>query len=584
MSHLTVLGASQISHFGISCRVHGGVLTIHLFRQFYLATTLPPEWITIEKRRKNKNTTIPVCHIEPFDSLKGWRNKKIWVNASMAPISMRWFNGGEFPWDSLVDGFDVDMTLETILNDNPTWIIKYSEEFLMRLQDFVKVANSFDVTCGEETLEENERPLLERTSDVVTQPLDQLVNLASVPIKQEIQITTLPPPIFVARKRAFVETPARESASKNQKGMMGYSSGRTSAKESTLKLKKDTVGLGSWKAPMSVSFIVSPFRFAAATKAGEFIPVVTSCPAKRFKSSLNSSRSSVSKKPVGYEVGSRHLVTSTKHIRTATYLAYTHSQPLVPTRSSPLPSPISRHILGIINALVEDSAETRRQDNYFASICVDPDAKIARLKKLVEEKPSGEVARLRLGKEEVDREVSHIKKQVGELKSEADKVPGLLAHYSKRDTELSTMNGTYADLLREKTQLEYQNSKIWTSLDARHTNMDREYEVEITLTMRDAIETKKWDVSKGFRYFLNKFKESDLLGTRLGACISATIADAERRSTWMLLEQLEACVDEKISYIRALLVMEVDEPKKDEVATIENPASGSPSSAGGGVE
>ncbi|GJZ30783.1 hypothetical protein Tco_0575830 [Tanacetum coccineum] len=385
----------------------------------------------------------------------------------MSSISMRWFNGGEFPRDSLVDGFDVDMTLETLLNVNPTRIRKYPEEFLV------------------------------------------LIGLSHMD------------------------------------------------------------GLGSWKAPMPVSFIVSPLCFAVATKAEEFIPVVTSCPTKRFKSSLNSGRSGVSKKPVGYKVGSGHLVTSTKLIRTATYLAYTHSQLLVPTHSSPLPSSISRHILGIIPALVEDSTKTHRQDNYFASICVDPfmakdiyqldweltndfiKGTIARLKKLVEEKPSGEVARLRLGKEEVDRE----------------------------ETELSTVNGTYADLLREKIQLEYQNSKIWSQVDGE-VEMDREHEVEITLTIRDAIETKKWVVSKGFRYFLNKFKDNDLLGTCLGACISATIIDGMRQA----LRYLEACVDEKISYIRALLVMEVDEPKKDEVATIENPASGSASSAGGGVE
>ncbi|GJW11127.1 hypothetical protein Tco_1576954 [Tanacetum coccineum] len=127
ISQLIVLGASRISHFEISCRGHGGVPTIYPFRRFYLATSLPTGWITIEQRHKRKNTTVPTCHTEHFDSLKGWRDIFFWVNASVAPIAMRWFDGGEFSQDSPVDRFDGDMTLETLFNDNPTRVRRYPE-------------------------------------------------------------------------------------------------------------------------------------------------------------------------------------------------------------------------------------------------------------------------------------------------------------------------------------------------------------------------------------------------------------------------------------------------------------------------
>ncbi|GKA43369.1 hypothetical protein Tco_0736093 [Tanacetum coccineum] len=115
----------KIGHFEISCRARGRVLTVHFFRRFYLAGNLPTWWITIEKRRKKKNTIVPTCHTEPFDSLKGWRDKFFSVNASVAPIAMQWFTGKDFPQDSAVDGIDGDMVLETLLNDNPTRIRRY---------------------------------------------------------------------------------------------------------------------------------------------------------------------------------------------------------------------------------------------------------------------------------------------------------------------------------------------------------------------------------------------------------------------------------------------------------------------------
>ncbi|GKE93100.1 hypothetical protein Tco_1574195, partial [Tanacetum coccineum] len=154
---------------------------------------------------------------------------------------MHWFSSKEFPQDYVVDVIDEDMVLETLLNDNPTRIRRYPEEFLgliglsrmwyayvacpvfynddedgspffvkMRLQDFIKVPNPFDVVCAEKKLSKDEKPILEHTADVVTLPSDQIMGLSLVLLDQVFSVASLPPPTN-ARKRAPVQAPARES-------------------------------------------------------------------------------------------------------------------------------------------------------------------------------------------------------------------------------------------------------------------------------------------------------------------------------------------------------------------------------------
>nr|GEV19586.1 hypothetical protein [Tanacetum cinerariifolium] len=139
---------------------------------------------------------------------------------------------GDVPRDSLIDGFGGDMTLEPRLNDNHTQIRNYPGEFLvlirlsyMWIQNFVKVSNPFDVTCGEEKPREDETPLLERTMDVVTQPSDEILSLADVAIEQEIKTDVLLPPTPAAKKRITVAILAEESASKKKKGSKRSNSG-----------------------------------------------------------------------------------------------------------------------------------------------------------------------------------------------------------------------------------------------------------------------------------------------------------------------------------------------------------------------
>ncbi|GKC70773.1 hypothetical protein Tco_1116656, partial [Tanacetum coccineum] len=218
------------------------------------------------------------------------------------------------------------------------------------------------------------------------------------------------------------------------------------------------------------------------------------------------------------------------------------------------------------------------------------DAEITRLQKLVNEKPSGEMARLRLGFEGAEREVGRLRKQVEELKKEAGKDPELLPSYSQKETDLSIINGKYQDLLREKEQLELRNTSFqgqvdgqaevkaefshkladyhWkfneqvAELDARLDKMAKETDEEFAHMLTDAKKTKEFLIGKGFRYFLNKFKESNLLVPNL----------------------IEACDDQPLSYLEALIIMRVHESIQDEAGISTNLASGETSFAGGDAE
>ncbi|GJS79995.1 hypothetical protein Tco_0729876 [Tanacetum coccineum] len=185
------------------------------------------------------------------------------------------------------------------------------------------------------------------------------------------------------------------------------------------------------------------------------------------------------------------------------------------------------------------------------------EVEMERLNKIVNEKPSGDVARLRLGFEEAKKEVLHLKKQVENLKVEANKVLGLVASYAQKETDITTLNAKFQDLLQEKEQVELHNVSLRgqvdgemevkaefsrmledqqrrfddrvVALDAWLDKMAKETDEEFALMLRDAKATKEFLIGKGFRNFLNKFKESDILGARFGACISAAIVDGMRQ-------------------------------------------------------
>nr|GEW55032.1 hypothetical protein [Tanacetum cinerariifolium] len=139
-------------------------------------------------------------------------------------------------------------------SSRPPWWVTYGASFVLyvlrpvfydeetkqeiKLHNFIKVANPFDISCEEEKPKENERPFLVRTPNVVTQPSDQVIVLTNVSDEQEVQIATLPPPVG--------ETPVGVSASEKQ---------------------KETTRSGLVKTPTPVSFVVSPLHSAVATTA-----------------------------------------------------------------------------------------------------------------------------------------------------------------------------------------------------------------------------------------------------------------------------------------------------------------------------
>nr|GEW81778.1 putative reverse transcriptase domain-containing protein [Tanacetum cinerariifolium] len=235
---------------------------------------------------------------------------------------------------------------------------------------------------------------------------------------------------------------------------------------------------------------------------------------------------------------SKQLVSKeTSKTSTSLSSASTHSESLVSARAKTRVMPMFDHIMRIVFDLVEDSAKTPHQDNFFAFMSVNlymakdifhldweltndfimdkgplcrifidhllpmgtfhasdhyelandkperrlagndvalvkRDAKIGHLRKTLNEKTSRVMAQLRLGFESSKREVGRLRRHVDEIKKEAGKVSGLLASYSQKETELSTINGKYQDILQEKEQFELRNASLWGQVDGQTKTTD----------------------------------------------------------------------------------------------------------------
>ncbi|GJY56140.1 hypothetical protein Tco_0455255 [Tanacetum coccineum] len=546
ISHISILGAARVSHFEISCRAHGG-----------------------------------------------WREKFLWVNASMAPIAMCWYTGKEFPRDPAIDGVDGDMVLETLLNDNPTRIRSYPEEFLVLigLSRMWYAPAACPVFYDDD---EEGRPLLEQTTDIVTQPSDHIVNLGSVPMNQVPSVATIPPPTNV-KKRSPVQASALESASKKGKSVGGSSSSDPMAGES-VSMVDDVLSIQ----PSENS---SP---SATSKAGEFIPGITSAASKRLtvkgKKTCCLQKALVEERPV--EDGSQQLI-SRGSSKTSASLSFasTHSDLLVFAHPEPRSEPMAHHIPRIVFdpirlrlKHVELARGTLKRRLACRNAALEKkDTEIERLQKLLNEKPPGEMARLRLGFEGAEREVLSLRKQVEDLEVEAGKVPGLEAAYSHMEMDFSTINGKYQDLLREKEQLEFRNASLRGQVDGE-AHVKAEFARMLDEQQRQ-FDERLFLIGKGFRYLLNKFKESDLLGSRLGACISATISDGMRQGleAGFVHGKKGNDIDSILAYnpnaaevyadaLNALNDVPFPLLEHDEAVTSTNPASGSTSSASGVVD
>ncbi|GJY22235.1 hypothetical protein Tco_0394801 [Tanacetum coccineum] len=360
----------------------------------------------------------------------------------MAPIVMQRFLGKEFPQDG-------NMVLETLLNNNPTRIRRYPEEFLvffliglshlwcapvirrvfydedkeeMRLQDFIKVPNPFDVVCAKKKLPEIEKHILEQTAD---------------------------PPLLL------------ESMHKKGEECGGSSSSVGAIEDSTSKAN-DTLSIQLSDDPPPVT----------ASKVGELSCISTTAPSKNDY--LSKARNI---QLLGNLCQIRRFRRDWSSERRST------SQILPKTR-------LLTCVLVICYHVVRGEAD-ESESLVFARPRPDPVLRGS------------------------EREVGHQRKQVEELNVEAGKVPG----EAEVKAEFARMLDTQQRMFNERV----------ADLDARLDKMVKETDEEFALMLRDARKTKKFIIGNGFHYFLNKFRESEMLGTRLGACISANILDGMRQ-------------------------------------------------------
>nr|GEV47831.1 hypothetical protein [Tanacetum cinerariifolium] len=85
ISQLFVIGAAEVSHFEILCRVYDFEPTIGLFCCFYV-NSKNKGWISFNKRQG----TDAVCYTKALDSLKGWNDH---FSGSMPLLALPYFRG-----------------------------------------------------------------------------------------------------------------------------------------------------------------------------------------------------------------------------------------------------------------------------------------------------------------------------------------------------------------------------------------------------------------------------------------------------------------------------------------------------------
>nr|GEX23987.1 hypothetical protein [Tanacetum cinerariifolium] len=389
---------------------------------------------------------------------------------------MRWFSRKEFPRDSPVDVIDRDMFLETLLNDNPTQIRRYPKEFLvllglsrmwyvltarpvfyddddqeMNLQNFINVPNPFDVVCAEKKITKNGKPLLEQTANVITQPYDTAINLDVVPLSQLPLISACPFPTNT-RKRSQPRTSVLESASKKGKNVGSFGYGVHMAGESI------TQRGWSFASTRSEPLVSSRPRPKSKPMAHHILGIIFDS----IQDSIETPRKDRLYASVSVDPSVAKGIYCSNWELTNDFIMDKRPLPNVAT---------TRHItlffeirLRLENAEIERSKLERRLGHNNATL-EEMDAKVECLRNIVNDKPSGEAARLRFGLEEAEKEVLRLKMQVEGLKAEANKVSGLLASYAQKETDLSALNAKFQDLLREKEQLELCNASLSRQVD-----------------------------------------------------------------------------------------------------------------------
>lgn len=86
ISQLSVLGAAKASHFEISCRAHGIIPTVPLFRVFYIPH-LQDGWVSFVKRR---GRDVPQLYSKRLESVKDWKDRFFWIDERFLGFPVAW--------------------------------------------------------------------------------------------------------------------------------------------------------------------------------------------------------------------------------------------------------------------------------------------------------------------------------------------------------------------------------------------------------------------------------------------------------------------------------------------------------------
>ncbi|GJX52326.1 hypothetical protein Tco_0280695 [Tanacetum coccineum] len=180
-SQLSVLCAAKVSHFQIMCRVLGHQPSLGTFGRFYVNST---GWLSFSRR-----DPTPCYFLKKFDTLKSWNDHFLWIDASIFPIFISWYNDVSVRRDPLpFETFLCHVRLSRSFDDlhvRPT-LLK-SDESDMGLLDFVKFVDPFKVKTGERTLAEDEVSLLTETADMVLSPTAHVIRLVDHTIANELE-------------------------------------------------------------------------------------------------------------------------------------------------------------------------------------------------------------------------------------------------------------------------------------------------------------------------------------------------------------------------------------------------------------
>ncbi|GJW59310.1 hypothetical protein Tco_0106041 [Tanacetum coccineum] len=161
-------------------RVHKSIPTVGMFYNFY-CNSISNDWLSFSKCG---GAGIPCCYSKNLDSLKNWNNHFFWIDASICPIFVSWFEGLSVKRDPLPFDDAMDLPLVDQLNEGRALIRKYPE---IDLLDFVKSLDPFKVKVGERTLIEGEILLSNETEDRVISPSNETLQLVKHAITDELR-------------------------------------------------------------------------------------------------------------------------------------------------------------------------------------------------------------------------------------------------------------------------------------------------------------------------------------------------------------------------------------------------------------